>query len=79
MAKSPTEDTPKKKRGVNVLGWILLAMLIGGLGSFGATNFGGGESNIGSVGARKISASEYARALRQQINEAGHDLYQPKR
>lgn len=68
MAKSPTEDTPKKKRGTTILGWILLAMLIGGLGSFGATSFGGGESNIGSVGARKISASEYARALRQQIN-----------
>lgn len=80
MAKAPQTDdeTPKKKRrGASVMAWILTAMLIGGLGGFGVTNFGGGASTIGSVGAQKISADDYARALRNQMNTMSQQLGQP--
>ncbi len=70
MAKAPeTEDSPKKKRrGTSVMVWVLMAMLVGGLGGFGVTNFGGGVSKIGSVGDREITTSDYARDLQSQLN-----------
>lgn len=80
MAKAPQSDdeTPKKKRrGASVMAWILMAMLIGGLGGFGVTNFGGGASSIGAVGAQKISAEDYARALRTQMSAMSQQMGQP--
>lgn len=80
MAKAPQTDdeTPKKKRrGASVMAWILMAMLIGGLGGFGVTNFGGGASSIGAVGAQKISAEDYARALRTQMSAMSQQMGQP--
>ena len=80
MAKAPQTDdeTPKKKRrGGSVMAWILMAMLIGGLGGFGVTNFGGGASSIGAVGAQKISAEDYARALRTQMSAMSQQMGQP--
>ncbi len=68
MAKAPETDAPKKKRGASVLAWVLMAMIIGGLGGFGVTNFGGGTQSIGKVGTREIDASDYARALKQEIS-----------
>jgi len=70
MAKAPeTEDSPKKKRrGTSVMVWVLMAMLVGGLGGFGVTNFGGGVSKIGSVGDREITTADYARDLQSQLN-----------
>ncbi|WP_395003857.1 SurA N-terminal domain-containing protein [Cypionkella sp.] len=80
MAKAPQTDdeTPKKKRrGASVMAWILMAMLIGGLGGFGVTNFGGGVSSIGSVGTQKITVDDYARAMRNQMNAMSQRLGQP--
>jgi peptidyl-prolyl cis-trans isomerase D len=80
MAKAPqtVDETPKKKRrGASVMAWILMAMLIGGLGGFGVTNFGGGVSSIGSVGAQKITVDDYARAMRTQMNAMSQRLGQP--
>ena len=72
MSKAPhtaDEDTPRKKRrGASVMAWVLMAMLIGGLGGFGVENFGGGITAIGKVGETEITTNEYARALQQQIN-----------
>lgn len=70
MAKTPLNDddaSKKKRRGASVVVWILMAMLVGGLGGFGVTNFGTGTSYIGSVGEKKIEVNDYARALQQQI------------
>lgn len=71
-AKSgPDQDeiTPRKKsKGTSVVVWILMAMLVLGLGGFGITNFGGGVSSIGKVGDREIDVNDYARALQQQMN-----------
>ncbi len=81
MSKSPhhsEDDAPKKKRrGASVMAWVLMAMLIGGLGSFGVTNFGGGVTAIGSVGDREIDVNDYARALRQQMNAFSQQIGQP--
>ncbi len=70
MAKAPhSDDAPlKKRRGASVMVWVLMAMLVGGLGGFGVTNFGGGITSIGTVGDRDIAVNDYARALRQELN-----------
>lgn len=69
MAKDTDSDTPRKKRkGGSVLVWVILALVITGLGGFGVTNFGGGTTAIGRVGDREITAQDYARALRQEID-----------
>ena len=80
MSKAPhtDEDAPKKKRrGASVIVWVLMAMLIAGLGGFGVTNFGGGVTAIGSVGDRKIDVNEYARALRQELDAFSRQVGQP--
>ncbi len=45
----------------------LMALLFVGLGGFGATNFSGNVSSIGSVGDADIGVQEYYRGLRNQI------------
>lgn len=77
MAKSPETDAPKKRRGTSVMAWVLMAMIVGGLGGFGVTNFGGGAQNIGKVGDREIDASEYARALKQELDAFSAQIGQP--
>lgn len=79
MAKAPQTDdeTPKKRRGASVMAWILMAMLIGGLGGFGVTNFGGSMTSIGAVGDEKIDVNDYARAMRNQMNAFSQQIGQP--
>ena len=50
--------------------WILMGLLILGLGGFGATNFSGSISNVGRVGEAEISVDAYARALQNEIRAA---------
>ena len=57
--------------------WIILAMVIGGLGGFGVSNFGGGLTAIGSVGDRDISTDDYARALQSQVQALSQQFGQP--
>lgn len=56
-----------KKTG-NIVVWLLMAMLIVGLGGFGVSNFGGRIDSIGSVGDEEISVNEYARALESELS-----------
>lgn len=72
MSKAPhpanEDDAPKRKRrGASVMAWVLMAMIVGGLGGFGVSNFGGGVTAIGSVGSREISVNAYVMAMRQQV------------
>jgi peptidyl-prolyl cis-trans isomerase D len=69
--KHVDEDAaPKKsKKGSTVLSLVLLAMIVGGLGGYGVTNFGGNRTAIGSVGDREITVDEYVRAMRAQANQ----------
>jgi len=48
--------------------WILMGLLILGLGGFGVTNLGGNVRSVGSVGDTRIDVRDYARALRNEIN-----------
>ena len=58
MSKSSTSKT---------LVWILMAMLIFGLGGFGITNLGGSATSVGMVGDKDIDINVYARTLQQEL------------
>ena len=64
-----------KKRGSTVI-WALMALLVLGLGGFGARNFGGSVRSIGSVGDREIDVNDYARALRREMQAASAQVGQ---
>ncbi|MCA3443406.1 MAG: SurA N-terminal domain-containing protein [Rhodobacter sp.] len=72
-----TESAPKKRKGSVVLVWVLMAMLIAGLGGFGVTNFGGGTARIATVGDRPIEVTDYARALQQELQAFSAQIGQP--
>lgn len=57
-----------KKTG-NIVVWILLLLLIVGLGGFGARNFGGKVAAIGKVGDEEITVDDYARELQRALRE----------
>ena len=70
MAKTPDVEPKKpKNKAKEAAAWVLMAMLVLGLGGFGVTSFGGGVTSIGKVGDTPISTNDYANAFRQQINE----------
>lgn len=48
--------------------WILMALLILGLGGFGVTNFGGTVRSIGEVNGQNISTNDYFKALQTDLN-----------
>ncbi|UYV39095.1 SurA N-terminal domain-containing protein [Rhodobacteraceae bacterium D3-12] len=68
MARGSTSKT---------LVWILLGLLILGLGGFSATNFGGTLRSIGSVGDREITTNAFARAVQDEIRSEEARLGQP--
>ncbi len=48
--------------------WVLMGLLILGLGGFGVTNLNGNVRSVGNVGETQIDVRDYARALRNEIN-----------
>ncbi|MGB8814798.1 MAG: peptidyl-prolyl cis-trans isomerase [Paracoccaceae bacterium] len=78
MAKAPETDSPiRKRKGASIVVWVLMAMLVAGLGGFGITNYGSGVSAIGQVGNREIDVNQYARALQAEINAFGAQVGTP--
>ena len=72
MSQDTASESPKRKRrGAPVLSGVLLAMIVGGLGGYGITNFGSGRVVIGSVGEQEIDAKQYARALQNEVAALG--------
>lgn len=65
-----------RKRGSTVI-WILMGLLILGLGGFGARNFGGSVRSIGTVGERDIDLRDYARLLQREIQAASAQVGTP--
>lgn len=47
--------------------WVLMGLLIVGLGGFGATNLSGTVRSVGNVGDAEIDITTYARALQNEI------------
>lgn len=72
MARNDETESPKRKRkGASVMVWLLMAMLVTGLGGYGVTNYGGRVAAIGSVGGRDIDVKDYGRALQAEMNALG--------
>ncbi|WP_375173049.1 SurA N-terminal domain-containing protein [Pseudooceanicola sp.] len=57
----------KKKTGARTAVWILMGLLILGLGGFGATSFSSSVRSVGSVGDQDITTAEYGRALQNEL------------
>ncbi len=81
MAKAPhtaasEADAPKRKSVGSMVIWVLMALLILGLGGFGVQSYGGGVSHIGQVGERRISVAEYQRALQAEISATSAQIKQ---
>ncbi|MCA0919999.1 SurA N-terminal domain-containing protein [Pseudooceanicola nanhaiensis] len=51
----------------NVAMWVVMGLLILGLGGFGATSISTGPRSVGSVGGNEITVNEYARALQSEL------------
>ena len=66
MAERETKKKAKKSVGQTAM-WIIMALLILGLGGFGVTNFSGTLDSVGSVGDREIDIDTYARSLQQEL------------
>lgn len=66
-----------RTHGKSTVVWLLMGMLVLGLGGFGVTSFTGGSSQVGSVGKTSISAQDYGRALRSQLNAYQQQTGQP--
>ncbi len=79
MANQTQTEEPRKKKmkASNIVVWIILVLVMIGLGGFGVTNFGGGLTSIGRVGDRDIPMTDYARALQQEMNALSAQVGQP--
>jgi len=68
----------QKKSAQSILMWILMAMLIAGLGGFGIDGFLSQRvTSIGSVGGREIDAQTYSRALQAEMRAFEQQVGQP--
>ena len=61
-------STMLRSSGKSVTVWVLLAMIVLGLGGYQVGNFSNRGQSIGAVGESEITARDYAQALRQEIN-----------
>ncbi|TRD21829.1 peptidylprolyl isomerase [Palleronia caenipelagi] len=68
-------------KGTNTIGktlvWVIVLLLIVGLAGFGATNFGGSNQTVASVGKTEIDVNRYARALQQELRALEAQTGQP--
>jgi len=69
-------SNPLRSKGQNTIVWVLIALLVLGLGGFGLTNFSGSIRSIGKVGQTSISINDYVRALQQEMNAVSQQIGQ---
>ncbi|MDM7930508.1 peptidylprolyl isomerase [Tabrizicola sp.] len=78
MAKTPDDEVKRPKgKAKEAAVWLMMAMLILGLGGFGVTSFTGGVTTVGQVGKVDISTNDYARAFQAQLNAFSQRIGQP--
>ena len=79
MAKTPDHEDVKRPKGKvkEAAVWLMLSMLILGLGGFGVTSFSGGVTRVGSVGEVDITTDDYVRALQSQVAQFSQQIGQP--
>ncbi|WP_376873827.1 SurA N-terminal domain-containing protein [Albirhodobacter sp. R86504] len=66
-----------RSHGKKTVFWILMGMLILGLGGFGVTNFGGSLRSIGSVGETEVSVDQFASSLQGEVRALSERMGQP--
>ncbi|MFN3273683.1 MAG: SurA N-terminal domain-containing protein [Paracoccus sp. (in: a-proteobacteria)] len=66
-----------RTKGKSTVVWILMGLMVLGLGGFGVTSFSGGSTAIGQVGETRVTADEYARALRGEMMAITRQTGQP--
>lgn len=71
QARDPDAIVPRTRNHManSVFLWLLLGAIVAGLGGYGVTNFGHSVETVASVGKVDVTTSQYARALRNQINQ----------
>lgn len=57
--------------------WILMGLLIIGLGGFGVTNLSGNVHSVGNVGDARIDLQDYARSLQREIRALEAERREP--
>ncbi len=57
--------------------WIIMGLLVLGLGGFGVRNLSGNIRTIGSVGSEEITVGQYSRALQQELRATQAQTGQP--
>ncbi|MDO5705912.1 MAG: SurA N-terminal domain-containing protein [Paracoccus sp. (in: a-proteobacteria)] len=57
-----------RTHGKSSIVWVLMGLMVLGLGGFGVTSFSGGSSAVGKVGETEITADQYVRSLRSELN-----------
>lgn len=78
MAKTADDDTKRpKSKAKEAAVWVLMGMVMLGLGGFGVTNFTGGVTQIAKVGDAAITTDDYARAFQGQLNAFSQQIGQP--
>lgn len=58
-----------RTKGKSTIVWILVGLMALGLGGFGVTSFSGGTTAIAHVGDTRVTADQYARGLRNQLQQ----------
>ena len=56
-----------KKKSANIVVWMILLLLVLGLGGFGVTNFGGRTTAVATIGDTEVNVNDYYSALRQEL------------
>jgi peptidyl-prolyl cis-trans isomerase D len=74
---NPDQDGPRKRRGVGVLGSILLGLIALSMLGFGVTSFGAGTQRIGQVGDQNITVDQYVAALQSEVQRFSQMLGAP--
>ena len=60
--------TSLRTKGKSTVVWLLMGMVLLGLGGFGITNFSGtSTAAIGAVGDTEITADDYLRGIRSEM------------
>ncbi|MEZ5761287.1 MAG: SurA N-terminal domain-containing protein [Paracoccaceae bacterium] len=67
----------RNNKGKNSVIWVLMGLMVAGLGGYGVTNFGASVNAIGSVGGREVDLRDYARALNQEISAMSAQIGTP--
>ena len=75
MAETPNDDTKRPKSlAKEIAVWVMMILLIIGLGGFGITSFSGGVASVGKVGDIEITVDDYAIAFQNEVAAVSQQL-----